>query len=269
MSRLYPRLLPSRADELFRRLSDKGPESPPDAQLPSLEFAVFAPTGGQRVTPTELQVLRIEIVSHAHGCGYPAPATLAARSRFDTCIARHLHTHLGLSPGEASQRQVWSYLALVLLPDICAWRFPSRADGTYVEDRFKGTDLTRHTLGRLWTRAHLLHVPGADDPYDLLDVLGENDLDQILARRRDIASTPSLVRAIVRAHRDDPSNGDGTFDREVLRDTLKRLMRLSAFIDLDVREDEQLEELVHSLRDCSRSAISPPSTKTSPGSPRP
>lgn len=255
MSRLYPRLLPSRADDLFRALNERGPEPPSATELPSLEFAVFAATGGQRITPTELQGIRAELVSLACACGYPAPATLTGRTQFDSRVARHLHTSLGLSPGEASQRQVWSYLALVLVPDVCAWRFPPRADGTYVDDRFKGTDLTRHTLGRLWTRAHILHARDADDPYELSDVLGENDLDQILARRRDIAASPALVRAIVRAHRDDTDSGDGSLDRDVLRDSLKRLMRLSAFLDLDSRADTELDRLVRDQRRQSRRAL--------------
>jgi hypothetical protein len=259
MSSLYPRLLPSRADDLFRALNARGPRPPRDREFPSLEYAVFAATGGQRTTPARLQGLRAELISQAVACGFPAPATVTQRTRFDSAVARYLHTHLDLVPGEASQRQIWSYLALVLLPDVCAWRFPPRPDGTYVDDRFKGTDLTRHALGRLWTRAHLLHAPSPDDPYALLDVLGENDLDQILARRRDIAATPDLVRAIVRTHRDDPANGDGTFDRDVLRDTLKRLMRLCAFLDLDSRDNAELDHLVAGLRERSRDALRSPS----------
>jgi hypothetical protein len=257
MSVLFPRLLPSRAEDLFRSMNEHGPRPPPDGQPPSLESAVYAATGGQRATSSTLMALRAELVSVAVLCGGPAPVTPGGKTRFDSAVARHLHGQLDLAPGEASQRQVWSYLALVLVPDICAWRFPPRPDSTYVDDRFKGTDLTRHALARLWIRAHLLHTSHADDPYSLLDVLGENDLDQILTRRRDIAATPALVRAVVRTHRDDPANGDGTFDRQVLRDTLKRLMRLSAFLDLDSRTDAELDRLVEDLRERSREALRP------------
>jgi hypothetical protein len=166
-----------------------------------------------------------------------------------------------MNPGEASQRGVWSFLGLVLLPDICAWRYPPREDRGFFDERFVATDLTRHTLAKLWTRAHVLHEPDAADPYELVGVLGENDVDQLLSRRRDIAATPALVRAIVRAHRDDParlSGGDeasAQVERVVLRDSVKRLRRLSAFLDLDTRSPAELDALVRRTRQEAREAI--------------
>lgn len=159
-----------------------------------------------------------------------------------------------MTPGEASQSQIWAFLALVLVPHLCAWRFPMR-DGAYTADRFKGTDLTRHTLARLWTRAHVLHDPLAEDPYSLLSELGEADLDQIMARRRAVAATPALVRAIVRAHVEDSANGDDVSARAVLRDSLQRLLRLTAFLDLDWLSEDRLLDLVREQRVESRSRL--------------
>jgi hypothetical protein len=173
---------------------------------------------------------------------------------FDRHVARHLHEHMGLSAGEAAQPQVWAYLGLVLLPDVCAWRFLPRPNG-YVEDRFKGTDLTRHTLARLWTRGHVLHDP--DDPagpYALLDALGEADLDQVMARRGAVAASPALVRSVIRCHRDDATSG-GPPARVVLRESLKRLLRMTAFLDFDGLDEERLAAVVLETRAQSRALL--------------
>ena len=253
MSRLYPRLLPGASSTLWAALRDD-PQPTVSAGPPSLADVIFAPTGGTRVTAEDLQAIRNDILGLAHDAGAPGPIDDRGRSTFDLATARYLHARLDMSPGEASQRGVWSYVGLVLLPDVCAWRFPMRKDG-YNEDRFRGADLTRHTFARLWLRAHLLHEPSAVDPYGLVDVLGENDMDQVLARRLDVAATPALVRAVVRAHRDDASDLPPGLARDILRDSLKRLLRLTSFLDPDGRSDGELYDLVLRLRGQARAAL--------------
>lgn len=253
MSLLYPRLLPSETEQRFRLLQDHPRRSLDRLASTSSDRAVFAATGGQRVNEGELARLRKSIVELAEDCGLPASRAQEDLTYFDRQIGRLLHAETGMTPGEASQPQVWAFLALVLLPDVCAWRFPAR-DGTYVGDRFKGTDLTRHTLARLWTRAHVLHDPKNGDPYALLDVLGEADLDQIMARRDAVAASPALVRAVVRGHRDDETT-DGLPARDVLRESLKRLLRMTAFLDFDGLDDPRLDSSVQETRAAVRAAL--------------
>jgi hypothetical protein len=142
---------------------------------------------------------------------------------------------------------VWAVLALVVVPHICAWRFPMR-DGAYQPDRFKGSDLTRHALARLWTRAHVLHEPSTSEPYQLMSAMGEADFDQVMSRRRTVAATPKLVRAVVRTHSEDTIHSSNDSARAILRDTLQRLLRLTAFMDLDWMQDGQLLSLVREQR---------------------
>jgi hypothetical protein len=258
MSILYPRLLPSETEKLFTGMRGRGPEELRERAAVSSDRAVFAATGGTRVTRDELKLLASELEKLAGVAGYPVtPTDAKVRNEFDRAVARHLHQRTGMTPGEASQRQVWAFLGLVLVPHVCAWRFPMR-DDVYVADRFKGTDLTRHTLARLWSRAHVLNDPAAADPYGLLDVLGEADLDQVMARRRAVAATPALVRAVVRAHAEDNIAEDDTPSRSVLRDSLQRLLRLTAFMDLDWLSDDQLVELVREQRAQSRKYLAVP-----------
>lgn len=266
MSKLYPRLLPDAAAELWQSLRQNGPRLP--TRGPSLRRVVFAATGGTRVTSAELMSIREDLMDLVRSAGGPDRSDDRAHTAFDRSAAHYLHSQLDMTPGEASQRAVWSYFGLALVPDLCAWRFPPRPDRGYFEERFRCADLTRHTLARSWLRAHLLHDPDAVDPYGLVDVLGENDMDQILARRRDVAAAPALVRAVVRAHRDDELNKGTGADREVLRDSLKRLLRLAAFVDLDGRQESDLDRLVLDLRKRSRAALSPAANMSSAGIPR-
>lgn len=255
MNKLYPRLLPGATARRFKDLQVNGPRPPKDGEDPSLADAVFAATGGTRVTARELTKVRLDLLERARAVGFPHMHTRKSFSEFDTAAARYLHGMCHMPPGEAAQRSVWSYFGLVLLPDLCAWRYPPNEVRGYLDDRFIGADLTRHTLGKLWLRAHLLIEPDAADPYALAEVLGEADIDQILARRLDIASTPALVREVVRAYRNDPPASDGLADRKVLRDSLKRLMRLAAFIDLDSLSPIQLSALVQETRRLSRRGL--------------
>jgi hypothetical protein len=157
--------------------------------------------------------------------GFPDQTLGRRLNRFDTSLAQALHMHMGLVPAEAAVRPLWAFLALVVLPDVAVWRFP-RPPG----DRVLATDITRHVFGRLWWRAELLHDPDEpSDPYHLLDVFSERNFDQILARRRSIGGSSELVRALAKEW---PKLWIGPDETEVLRDTLKHLMRRGAFQDL-------------------------------------
>lgn len=256
MSVLYPRLLPGETEHRFRMLHEISVGQHKSMVASYSARAVYAATGGQRVTREELDRLRSVILHTAQEHGYPDAARPAQRNSFDKAAAKILHQQSAMVPGEAAQRQVWAFLALVLLPDVCVWRWPADSEGRYTADRFKGTDLTRHALARLWTRAHVLHEPQAADPYSLLSILGEADLDQIMARRSALAGSPGLIRAIVRSYRDDLTEAQhATSPREVLRETLMRLLRLTAFLDLDVPSDVELDRLVRRVRSEARASL--------------
>lgn len=256
MKALYPRLLPAEAERLFRMLHRVPLGAHENMAATHSPRAVFAATGGQRISREDLTRLRRSILTLALEHDYPNTPSVAKRNEFDRRTARVLHEQSGMVPGEAAQRQVWAFLALVLLPDVCVWRWPARADGRYVADRFKGTDLTRHALARLWTRAFVLYDPQQEDPYELLQVLGEADLDHIMSRRAGLAGSPALVRALVRAHRDDSAIEESESSREILRQTLIRVLRLTAIVDVDAASESELRALVWSVRSDVRQAFS-------------
>jgi len=256
VSVLYPRLLPGETERRFRMLHEIPLGEHRTMVANYSARAIYAATGGRRVTREELDGLRSAVLHAAEEQGYPNAPRPIQRNAFDQLVARVLHEQSSMVPGEAAQRQVWAFLALVLLPDVCVWRWPADAEGRYFAERFKGTDLTRHALARLWTRAHILHEPHTADPYNLLPILGEADLDQIMARRSALAGSPALVRAIVRSHRDDAVKDEKSApSRHVLRESLMRLLRLTAFLDLDASSDPELDQLVAQIRSEARAAL--------------
>jgi hypothetical protein len=225
MSVLYPRLPTNAAMERHRELRNISRAGLSAMCGTSHLGQYFAATGGVRVAPEGLQKIRGLILDIAGEYGFPDETLGRRLNRFDTSVAQTLHSGMGLVPAEASVRPMWAFLALVVLPDVAVWRFPHPP-----ADRVLATDITRHVFGRLWWRAELLHNPSSEsDPYHLLDVFSERNFDQILARRRSIGGSPELVRALAQEW---PRLWIGSNETEVLRDTLKHLMRRGAFQDL-------------------------------------
>lgn len=253
MTRLYPRLLPSEVGPLFARIDSLSPtdiEALPEAS----PRHVFAAAGGDRVGPDWLVFLRSELTACAREYGYPDSARSEDLVAFDRTLARWLHDQLEIGAGEASSRAVWPFLTLVTAPHVAAWRFPTRGS-SYTRERFDGTDLTRNAFARLWWRAEVLRDnTKTEGPYELLDVLGEEAIDQLMARRRSLAASPGLARSIARVTRERMPE----MDRTVFRDALQRLLRLSAFIDFDSLDDVALLEAVGEEFDASARALASP-----------
>lgn len=257
MSVLYPRLIGDAANELHRAY-----QKVPIADLRSHyglrhPSAVFAPTGGRRVTTDELQRLRDDVLEIAGKAGYPGEGRRQDRMTFDLEVAQLLHRRCGLVAGEAAVRPIWAFLALVLLPDVSYWRYPRPP-----RDRVLGTDITRHVWGRLWWRAHLLALPQEHERYRLLETFGEAAFDQIFARRRSIGGSRALVQTIADIW---PTVDRGRVaEREVLVDVLKRLSRLGAVIDFESQDKDELRRQVQDAAIESAAALCGEAQSTGP-----
>lgn len=235
MSFLYPRLLAAQAAPLFTEYRDL-----PVAELTrrvdvAHESAVYVATGGDRVSAERLRELRDGVLAVAARAGFPHDSARARNAQFDLELAALLHGEMGMVPAEAASRDVWAFLALILLPDVAFWRYPQPP-----KDRVLGTDLTRHVFGRLWWRAQLVRSSDAPEPYGALSILGEAAFDQIYARRAALGGSPHLVRAILRVW-----NGldlTGLNERDTLRDFLKRLLRLAPFVLFDGIKEHALDD---------------------------
>jgi hypothetical protein len=80
----------------------------------------------------------------------------------DSWLAPRLHASLRLYRREAAERDMWTYLAVVEVPEYVRWRWPGNEKGTAVE-RFVGPSYTQ-ALSRLWWGAELTRNGGAYAP---------------------------------------------------------------------------------------------------------
>lgn len=247
MSRLYPRLLGGQAKPLFEQYRTLEIGDLTGRVRFSHESAVFTATGGDRATEGDLQDLRGSVLEIANRIGFPERVGKRGNAEFDLRVAEFLHAEADLTPAEAASSDVWAFLGLLVLPDVAFWRYPSPP-----KDRVLGTDLTRHVFGRMWWRAQLVYTPNSSSPYSALEGLGEAAFDQIYARRKALGGSPYLVKAILRvwSEVDFRVLRGHVAEREVLRDFLKRLLRLAPFVLFEALEEGPLDaELRAALRE--------------------
>ncbi|MFF4650556.1 DUF6339 family protein [Streptomyces sp. NPDC001380] len=230
MAHLFPRLLPKAAADLREAYLGRSAEELRDRVDSSHPGVFYAATGGVRLPSERLSALRAAIVRAAEANGFPAPPGRKQAATFDVTAAEILHRDSGIIPAEAVTGDLWAFLSLVAMPDVAAWRYPDLH-----RDRVLGGDVTRHVFGRLWWRAHLVHddEAGPQDLYAALSVLGEAAFDQIYARRTSIGGSRHLVRGLLRVWEKVDVPRDEVSERDLLRDLLKRILRLQAFISFD------------------------------------
>lgn len=249
MTLLYPQLPPRRARALVEALAIA-----PCRQLEEVQGdqvgTIRSATGGTSATPNHLECLRkaIRRVGEAHGYIYgsesgPAPLQSKQRGSFDASLARCMAQNLQVSASEASRPGLWCYLGCLVAPELVRWRFWG-ADRTTTE-RFLGKRL-RNMFGRVWWRARLLKDTHDKDPWWLLDQLGEDELVQITERPNAAGYRPlavALGRCLVRMW--DPAM---PINRpELLRDVMKRILRLLPLAAMELVDDEEVQSEVETL----------------------
>jgi len=192
------------------------------------------PAVGNRIDEEQLRLLSEALEACAAQHGYPVSGSNAQRVAFDRASAVLLRENLPLTWAEAGTADVWSFFALVVLPDVTLWRF-----GAANVERWIASDLTRHTWARLWW-----HAESFGDDVDVLAMLAESELNQIL-ERRSIGGNPNVVRAFSRAlagfeAQDAPR-------RALIRDVTKRLLRRLAYVDGAALSSDDLTDMCRSL----------------------
>lgn len=217
-------LIRGSAELSLQELSESLPIEPPQV--------TYSPVGGTQLRPDspEWGVLRSAVVELAQEHGMPD--TIRDPSVFEGRCARVLRDHLRISPYEASQEGVWSYITCCWLMDVARWRWPENG----AEQRFYG-DVNRNTFRRLWWRA---------ETFGDLDLtqLGEDEFVAIMERPT-LASDPRLARAIADGFLARVRDAGIRVGRMgLMREACKRVIRLTPFIDLGALEDDDLRELI-------------------------
>lgn len=239
---LYPRLPRSSALGLLRQFEemDLG-ELRMEGRLKHPQ-ATFNPVGGRRVSPEHLSDLQREMHAAADSLGFPDP--LGARTAdFDRDFMALLHDRMRIVPGDAGQEGVWSFLSLLVVPELPPWRFPSRS-----EERILGRP--RNTFRRLWWRAEIL---GAG-PEGIADELTEDQLVQI-EERPTLGGDPRIASAIARSYIRLRDRNSGVSDEALMREGAKRLIRLTPHVDVHGLSDDDLRSLTDEVMDRAAEAL--------------
>lgn len=176
MTILLPRLPgPSAEGMLDRMFADDDLQWPGFDPHTLPDEVRYASTGGSRVDPQQLDDMRKGLLKVAEEHGFGTHEASATQARFDAALAAWLVQQPLLGTGDALRDDVWSFLSIVLAPDVVHWRFGAS------RSRYLGG--IRNAFQRLWMRAKVLdRGEDADDRWGLLDRLTEDALVQITER---------------------------------------------------------------------------------------
>ena len=235
MSRfVYPRLPLSfakkRIAEIESALAKNGLRGV--AELASTEHPRAAPvaTGGRVADRTRIDGVRREVIHALEPWRTQEPVPRTEVATYDQALGRALHESLEIVPADAAHDETWSFLTLVVCPDIAVRRFPDMHD-----ERMLGTP--RNALRRTWLREEVI----GDLQRTAERPLGEDELVGLFERSA-LARNRMLVRRLATAVLAYEGRGRSDWARELYKHvTFATGPRL-----LDALPEDQLDDLISS-----------------------
>lgn len=231
---LYPRLPRGAARRLIAERSDLDLaelEALAALQHPDAEPSA---TGGHPADISKLREVQSAVRAAAVAAGYPKPLGGAIQN-FDRPCGSLLYELMGIVPADAAEEGVWSFLTLVMVPEIGPWRFPAQA-----EERLIGRP--RNVLRRTWWRAWALG-PNLESAPAGCEALGEDESVQIM-ERPSLGGNRRTARALQSALWRAEANGLQVPRSELMRQLARRTRAVKSHIQFDVLSDEALDELL-------------------------
>ena len=231
---VYPRLsFPfakariSEIDEVMFRDGLSGVQALARAEHPR---AAPVATGGHVANSEDIENVRAAVLKTIEPWRQLGVVPRSQAAAFDLTLGRALHEYLGVIPADAAHDETWSFLTLVVFPDVAVIRFPDMH-----VDRLIGTP--RNILRRTWFRQEVLGdlLHSADRP------LGEDELVGLFERSA-LARNRALIRRLAVA----VLAYDGPLARsEWARDLYKRVTFNTGPRLLDALSDAELDALIH------------------------
>lgn len=153
--------------------------------LVSMEHPRASPvsTGGRAVKPDHIAWVRAGVLKAIDSWRAKGSA-VSDEAAFDLALGRAIHERLEILPADAAHEETWSFLTLIVFPDIAVLRFP----GMHI-DRLIGTQ--RNVLRRPWSRQEAL----GDLLYSTDHPLGEDELTGLFERTA-LARNRVLIRKL-------------------------------------------------------------------------
>lgn len=230
---LYPRLDAHRAALLVDEHADLSVEQLRERGATHHADAGCSPTGGLPVSGQQLLDLQTTLRGLCEEFGFPRPLKTSRQGEFDRVCGTILRRDMGIVPADAAEEGVWSFLTLVLVPELAPWRFPTRH-----ADRLVGKP--RNALRRLWWRAHVLGpdltwVPPACAP------LNEDEFVQIMERPT-IAKNARLAQQLKQVLWRAEMKGFRGNRAELLRDAIKLIRAERSHVAMDAMHNSVLAQ---------------------------
>ena len=198
MTLLIPQLPAAAAMPLLREIASGGALQSERVDRLHHPQAYTMPTGGSPLQDSLLTGLRDAVLAAAGEHGFPdarPSGFLAFELKVAEILARWEPLWIDGQPsGEALRNDCWSFLTVIVLPDVAVWRWPPKEESADAK-AWKGRMLggLRNTFQRIYRRVMCLDR-GADHPdrWGLIRELQEDDFFNILERpglssNRDIA----------------------------------------------------------------------------------
>jgi hypothetical protein len=221
--RTYPRLPDLQATVRFEEVSSMGVDACRKLEEPWHESVYFS--DGTGVPKNEIRKLqekiRIDLVDDYLDSGLSG----VGNTDFDRDLGAFLLDNLQMTPYEASQKQVWSFISLYVIPEVGLWRFPK-----LTKDRFIGNPL-RNSIGRTWWRAYILGPDLGAAKHDA-EPLGENELYPLIEKTT-IGLNQNLAQLVADAiyRKQKKSTNRDKFVEEFTKDILRILPSVQLNID--------------------------------------
>lgn len=229
--RIYPRLSESDGRARLQLLRD----APQRQMIDFVEFehpsATPVATGGVPITAEELAGLRRHVMEQVEPWTAVPFLARSATAAFDRTLGRALHTGMDIVPSDAAHSGVWTFLTVMVFPDVLARRFSDMSD-----ERALGGQ--RNVLRRTWEREEVLGdlQSAADKPLVEDELVG-------LFERTALSRNRELVRALARR----VLTYGGTQRTAFARELFKEATYLTGPLLLDGLSPDQLQELVDGI----------------------
>ncbi|WP_156296460.1 DUF6339 family protein [Mycobacterium paragordonae] len=221
------------------------------AERSDVEFdrAYFYPTAprGQQATPETIRKFQTTMRQLAKNHGYPTPLGRKEKAAglFDREVVAAILDVAPLIPAEAGEEGVWSFLSLVAVPDVALWRWPNRRER---DDYERILGYPRNVFRRLWWRAFIL----GSAPDSAGAKVFEDEAVAILERTA-IGGNRTVARMV--AETQIRRFEDASKRTDLMRDVMKRIRRLHAFISFHSLSSNELKSLIEEAFDNSEAAL--------------
>ncbi len=203
--------------------------------------AVPNPTGGSVATESDLRRWRSGVTEALTGVH---PGTQPENAVHSRLLGQAIDEVIGPSASDAAHDGVWSFLALMLFPDVLASRWPAPGPaGALPKDRWIGRQAgrDRNYLKLAWRRWRIMGPVMEETGY----AFGEDEFGALLERSA-VARNVRLVRFAGQAV---ATYSGSTGRMEFTRSLMRSLTAETGPLQLDILSDDELYDLVTRVAD--------------------